>query len=166
MTEVRTNGKLTQQQLKELLFYCPETGKFTRKTSRGLAKKGNEAGHMKQDGYRVIGIGGGFFSAHRLAWVYMTGEWPICQIDHVNRDRADNRFENLRLATPAENAGNKRALSASGYKGVYWYKGRWDAKIYQGGRGKHLGRFDTPEEASDAYLMAAKTYCGEFASRS
>ncbi|MCI0598731.1 MAG: HNH endonuclease [Beijerinckiaceae bacterium] len=93
------------------------------------------------------------------------GAWPIAQIDHINGDRADNRFLNLREATRTENAWNAklRSDSHSGFKGVRRHKRRWCAYIKVSGKQKHLGSFATPEEAHDAYCRAAREHHGQFA---
>jgi len=130
-------------------------------------KAGDVAGRGSGGGYRQISVDNRLYLAHRLAWLYMTGEWPEVQIDHVNMDRADNRFVNLRQATRSENKGNMRAQAnnASGLKGVYWHKraGKWCAQINTNGTRRHLGCFDSPEAAHAAYIASAKKHFGEFA---
>lgn len=104
---------------------------------------------------------------HRLAWFLHYGEWPTCQVDHINGDRHDNRISNLRLASSSENQRNRKRPknNTSGYKGVSWIEHyqMWQATIKFDGKNKYLGRFDTPEEASDAYNKAALRHHGEFA---
>src|SRR5690349_15052213 len=112
MRILRTNankGKasLTQQYLKEILHYDPETGVFIWYTSRGHCKAGNVAGSLNL-GYILIGICNFKYQAHRLAWLYMTGEWPTFEIDHKNGVSSDNRWENLREATRIINGQNRR----------------------------------------------------------
>lgn len=143
--------ELTQQRLKELFKYDPETGVFTRRISRGGIKAGTIAGCRHSQGYLVIGIDRRLYLAHRLAWLYIHGRWPREQIDHINRVRDDNRLSNLREATPAQNIQNvKKPL------GAYWYEDRkkWSSGIMVHGKKKHLGYFDTVEEAHDAYTRA------------
>jgi len=107
------------------------------------------------------------YKAHRLAWLYVHGEWPPEQLDHINGQRDDNRVENLRSATRAENAGNskRRADNTSGFKGVYWnaQRSKWQAKIRRGQLEKHLGLFVCKEDAAEAYRRAAADVFGEFA---
>lgn len=104
--------------------------------------------------------------AHRVAWAVHYGEWPEKDIDHINQDKGDNRICNLRLATDQENLRNipKFSTNTSGYKGVSLIKktGKWNARISTGSEYKSLGNFDTPEDANEAYIDAAKRYHGEF----
>lgn len=151
--------------LKELLQYDPETGVFTWKRRRG-AKRAT-AGCYNRLGYRLIGVDYDLHMAHRLAWLYVHGEWPPSHIDHINGDPSDNRIANLRLATQSQNGANARLRSdnTSGYKGAYWFKPvkRWMSSICKDGKQVHLGYFDTAEQAHAAYMNAAKEMFGEFA---
>jgi hypothetical protein len=118
-------------------------------------------------GYWGIGIEGRSYAAHRLAWLYVTGEWPKDQIDHINCTRADNRFSNLREATNAENSKNSKISknNTSGFKGVSWDQRnkKFIASIGVGGKLLYLGRFRDPRAASQAYREAAEKHHGEFA---
>jgi hypothetical protein len=120
-------------------------------------------------GYCTLRVAGTIYSAHRLAWFYVHGEWPPkgIQVDHINRDPSDNRLANLRLATQAQNNANSamRHRNKAGLKGVVFYPmtSRWKASITIKGRGKHLGYFATKEEAHEAYKKAAQHAHGEFA---
>lgn len=163
---------LTQQRLKELLHYDPETGLFSwRDTPRTPGRRhspGDIAGTVhRKTGYVRIGIDGTKYYAHRLAWLYMTGEWPDEQIDHRDTNRANNRWGNLRLATNQQNAINMKRPkdNTSGAKGVLWSKqsGKWVARLVVNGRQLHGGFFDTVEEASAAYVRLAKMHFEEFA---
>lgn len=149
---------VTQERLKELLDYDPGTGIFTWRVSCGTAKAGSVAGTVRPDGYVAIQIDRKPYLAHRLAWLYVHGEFPTDQIDHVNRVRTDNRIENLRLATNAENAQNmsKYRTNTSNVVGVCWNKrgGNWVAFIWLNGKKIHLGLFDTIEEAAAARTAA------------
>jgi hypothetical protein len=150
---------LTQDRLKDLLHYDPATGHFTWKVSRSGVKHCNgSAGTQNASGYVVIGIDGFIYPAHRLAWLYVYGEWPKHQIDHINRCKYDNRIANLRDATPSENLHNTgiNSSNTSGLKGVSFHKKsrKWQAFIRNNGRNQYLGVFDTPENASKAYLAA------------
>ena len=155
------------QTLKALVTYCPDTGIFYRliKASQ-RSPAGSIVGGKDAYGYICGRIDGKTHKLHRLAWFYMTGEWPPEQIDHINGDRADNRWCNLRLANHAQNARNakRRNDNTSGYKGVTRAKGKWAAQIYRGpGKSQHIGYFNTPEEAHEAYCEAAKNHFGPFA---
>lgn len=164
-------SQLTVERLKALMAYDPETGDFTyiaapRSHSEVLGKV---AGCLQVEGYHVCKIDGIAYRAHRLAWLFMTGEWPAGQIDHRNGIRNDNRWANLRPASLAENARNARVkkTSKSGVKGV-WRDDRlksnnWFASICVD-RVKHpLGRFSSKEAAASAYRAAAVELHGQFA---
>lgn len=128
--------------------------------------KGCASGYQRKDGYRYVRANKVKFFEHRLIWFIVLGELPE-QIDHVNMCRYDNRWSNLRAATPAENNRNRKAQSnnALGIKGVWQHKktGRYKAIIYVDKRRIMLGTFNTPEEASEAYQRAAKEHHGTFA---
>ena len=149
---------LTQSRLKELLHYSPETGDFTWLVQRGRVKIGDIAGSLHWTGYRITQIAEKEYSAHRLAFFYMTGAWPADQVDHKNGVRHDNRWDNLRQATHAENHQNGavRSNNKSGFMGVSWNvkRRKWQAHITFARRIKFLGRFTTPEDAYAAYLAA------------
>lgn len=164
-----------QQQLKygrlvELLRYDRQTGEFTWRFRRGNVPAGSVAGHINaSNGYREIGIDGVSFLAHRLAWFYMTGEWPSGEtVDHKNRRPDDNWFDNLRNATFKQNNSNRPARRDNelGVKGVSRYHrdpNRFVAQICLAGKQTNLGIFETVEAASAAYRAAAETEFGEFA---
>lgn len=139
---------ITQQELKQLIHYDPETGDFTWKVNRGKAAPGKLAGHIcfkntKQ--YRIIGVNGRIDRAHRLAWLYMTGSWPTDEIDHINGDGTDNRWVNLRQVDRQENCRNMRIHNhnTSGVAGVSWRHQRssWRAYIMIDNKQKNLGHF-------------------------
>lgn len=158
---------LTQARLKELLHYDPETGVWLwMNPTCSRMKPGDVAGTFK-DGYLKITVDGHQCRAHRLAFLYMTGRWPVAEVDHRNCDRADNRWANLREATHAQNCRNTgpRATNTSGFMGVRWHaRGRrWQARIHVDGREIYLGLFDTPEAAHAAYCAAAHQLHGQFA---
>ena len=146
---------LTAERLREVLSYDPLTGVFLWKvsTSRRVSV-GSVAGYTDQDGYLRIRIDRVGYRAHRLAWLYMHGEWPADQIDHRNRSRMDNRIENLREATNGENSQNREPKRAkpSGLIGVNWHARdkRWIAQIMVDGRSIHLGSFTELEKAAQA----------------
>lgn len=150
---------LTQERLKELLHYDPETGVFTWLINPYREKvKGLVAGSIRKDGYSRIGIDGARYLSHRLAWLYVYGAWPIGVIDHKDRNPRNNGIANLRDVTQKENSENSRVCTSntSRYKGVSWSVGarRWQARIQHYGKQIYLGLFNTAEEASAAYLAA------------
>ena len=138
-----------------LLRYEPETGIIRWKMSRGGIFAGSVAGAMNQ-GYIQISINSVLYRAHRLAWLLSTGIIPDRDIDHIDGDRANNRWGNLRLATRAENMQNQRRARSNsriGLLGVSANKSRWMARIKYNGETLHIGTFDTPEQAHDAYIQ-------------
>ncbi len=165
---------LDQRTLKQHLHYDPETGVFTRlRADTNTVTIGEVAGGpwyrkaKPDDKYWVISIENIRYQAHRLAWLYMTGEWPEDKVDHWDHDGLNNRWKNLRAATHVENIRNSRIRSnnTSGYKGVSWdvNRGKWQVGIRYDGKRHALGRFDDKEEAIAAYAAAAKRIFGEFA---
>lgn len=159
---------LTQERLKEVLSYDQGTGLFSwRNDMRNGSKAGQAAGWVSVGGYVYIGIDRAHYRAHRLAWLYVHGEFPKFVIDHANGVATDNRISNLRPATQTQNMHNKRAAKSSktGVKGVCYCSstGRYQVKITVDGKYKHIGRYDTVEEGAAAYAEAAKRYHGEFA---
>ena len=155
---------LSQDELKELLDYDPATGNFTWiKSSAKQIGVGEIAGTITCYGYIQIKICKKCYTAHRLAFLYMTGNWPNNQVDHINRIRNDNRWINLRQCSHSQNLGNstKRCDNTSGYKGVVLDKrdNTWQAKI----GGKNIGRFTSKEDAALAYNKKAVEIYGEFA---
>jgi hypothetical protein len=151
---------LTAVALREQLHYEPETGVFTRKVKTSNVFVGDVAGSLNVHGYIHIRVCGADCLAHRLAWLYVHGEWPKQQIDHINGIKTDNRIANLRDASPAMNTQNIKAArvdSRSGVLGVQRHGRRWRARISLGdSRLTALGQFDTPEEAYAAYVEAKR----------
>lgn len=159
----------SQEVVKEWLFYEPSTGLFVwrRKPRTNRIKCGQTAGtHNKSTGYNFIKIPCfQRIGAHRLAWLYVYGEWPTGEIDHINGSPSDNRITNLRIATKSQNAANTRARNSSGRKGVHYRPKRrnWVSRITVNGKEHFLGVFDDPESAHKAYMSAATALFGEFA---
>lgn len=153
---------LTQERLKDQFYYDPGTGVFTSRFKRNKWPDGREMGHVTKHGYVQFRVDGAMYMAHRLAWLYMTGSFPKNGTDHINRNRSDNRWVNLREATQSENTQNTSAYSSnkSGFPGVSFHTkvGRWRAAIQQGRKHIHLGYFGTAEQASIAYQSAKVTY--------
>jgi hypothetical protein len=158
---------LSVRELKENVTYDPDTGVFRRAKPTLRIKSGAEVGTINNCGYKVIYINWNQYLAHRLAWFYINGEMPSDQIDHINGNRSDNRFSNLRKATAQENLWNvkKHVDNKSGYKGVHFHKpnGKWRAQGMLRGKRHHLGLFDTPEQAYAAYCDFAHNSFGEYA---
>lgn len=158
---------LTQELLKHHLHYNPETGIFTRRVaSSNSVHVGDVAGFKTDTGYLRISLLNREFRAHRLAWMYMYGDFPANDIDHVNGVRTDNRIANLREATRGENMFNTVASPKNkcGFKNVYWHKQRskWCASCKVRGKKYSLGLHDTAEAAYAAYVEFAKQMHGEF----
>lgn len=130
---------------------------------------GSRAGTKRPDGYRHVRIYGKIYQEHIVIWCMLKGEWPTLLIDHENEVRDDNRIENLRLATRAQNAVNtgKWSTNTSGYKGISFNKAskKWVANISVNKKLIHLGSFSSVEEANTAYKEAAIFYHGEFANK-
>ena len=147
-----------QEFLKSRLSYDQGTGLFTRIKSvpgnKGSA--GSLAGSIGGHGYILINFRGEKKGAHRLAWMYMTGEWPAHDVDHINGDRADNRWSNLRAADDSLNAQNQRmayANNKTGYLGASRCGKRYKAQIQVNGKVMHIGLFDSALEAHKAYVI-------------
>ena len=153
---------LTSSRLKEALNYDPETGTFTWKETRRGLRIGDVAGCLAKHGYIFIRVDKNLYTAHRLAWLYVYGEWPNGNIDHINRNRSDNRISNLRSASQAENCQNKhlRSDNKSGYAGVYWCKNaqKWRAYIGADGKRISLGYFHEKGDAVVAQSDAKARY--------
>lgn len=150
-----------------ILSYDQNTGYFTWAQPRPKIKVGDVAGCVhKGSGYVRIEINGKSYAAHRLAWFYMTGSMPIDQIDHINRIKNDNCFENLREASNGQNRANTKSSSKHGLKGVSykkWLKEKpWEARITFEKKVRSLGCFATKEEAHEAYCKEAKRLHNEF----
>jgi hypothetical protein len=161
-------------ELRRLLSYDPETGVFTRRVdvmgghhrTQVCIKSGTRAGNPTH-GYWRIGVNGRRYYAHRLAFLYMTGEWPNGVVDHIDGNGQNNAWANLRVANQSQNVANGKLAknNKAGFKGVYRHNqnGCYVALIHANGKKHHLGCFATPEEAHAAYMDAATKHFGEFA---
>ena len=154
---------LTQERLKSILCYDLETGVFTWRVDRQKGI-GSIAGVLHKLGYWVISIDGVVHYAHRLAWLYETGDWPSCKLDHINLNRSDNRFENLREVTDSQSMMNRRGWSFDESKGATYNKesGLWKAQIWVNRTNHYLGSYETQEQAHAVYVKAARELHGEF----
>lgn len=151
--------------VRDVLHYEQDTGVFRWRISSGTRRRGAIAGHIDDQGRPKLQVNGDRYLQSRLAWYWMVGAWPRHEIDHIDGDHANNRWENLREATRSENECNKpaRASNTSGAKGVRRVGGRWRAEIQKDGERVHLGYFDTREGARQAYIDAAESLHGVFA---
>lgn len=164
-TVIRVPRPLTADRLKELLIYDHTSGLFKWKNHKKM--RGKHAGHDRGDGYILMGVDGVTYRAHRLAWLYHYGQWPLHHLDHINGIPSDNRIKNLREATVAQNMANSKRpkTNKSGYKGVSWSTKakKWQVHIRIDGASKFLGLFKNPQDGYAVYCMAAIKARGEFA---
>jgi len=154
---------ITQERLKEVLHYCPETGQFLWLKGQ---RRGKVAGSVKRQrvtgkSYRHLKVYGREYLEHRLAFLYTTGDLPEHEVDHIDGNGLNNSWPNLRAVTGRENHRNKRkpANNTSGVVGVCWHEhsGKWLAQIGRGGR-KNLGLFHNKEDAIAARKAAEVFY--------
>lgn len=161
---------ITAERLRAILHYDPETGVWTwsvRPHGRSHIRPGDRAGGPNNWGYWRIKIGQKAYQAHRLAWLYMTGDWPPRDVDHADLDKANCRWANLRLATPSQNHANVEPSIAntSGIKGVSYNKRhkKWRVFCCKDGVNEYVGAFSSKEEAATAYAKRAREMHGEYA---
>lgn len=168
---------ITALRLRELLDYDPMTGIFTwRRQKQGLTSANGprnrwankRAGAMTVQGYYIVSVDNERLRTCRLAWLYMTGQWPSEHIDHINGNPADDRWSNLRECSRSENMSNAKLLrlnNTSGARGVSWNKrlGKWHARVSFERQLHHCGYFDTFEEAVAARDAKAVQIHGAFA---
>jgi len=152
---------LTYRRLREVVRYDRRSGNFYWKVSTGKAKRNNIAGHTDSNGYTKISIDGVKYFAHRLAWFYCYREWPVNNIDHIDRCRSNNILKNLRDVNQAINGlnGPIRSNNSSGYTGVSYDNRRrtWVAYINFGRRKKHIGSFKDINLAAKARSLALQS---------
>lgn len=168
---------ITAEFVRLVLRYEPDTGIFTWRVRTDVRPHWNSRYAGRRAGYQWVATGGQAyrvirlldwpFTEHRLAWLYMTGEWPPNVVDHADLDGTNNKWGNLRAATRTENSANSRAWKNNklGLKGVCLNPktGKYRATISVEGKQVHLGSFDDPMEAHDAYRRAAFERSPEFA---
>jgi hypothetical protein len=159
----RGNDELTVDVLKTYVHYCPESGVFTRKVNSGGWLAGSVAGGLsKSNGYWKVSVNGCQHFAHRLAWLYVHGEWPKYSIDHINGDRLDNRIANLRDVPAYVNNQNQRKAQGGALNALIGAsRGKskekpWRARIHRAGKEFHLGIYETQEQAHEAYKKAKR----------
>ena len=142
---------LSVDRINELLTYCPDTGQFIWKIDRKrLAVAGSMAGTTNGSGYRQISVDGTVYLSHRLAWFICFNEWPKI-VDHINRDRSDNRLDNLREVSQSINIHNSSDRpSKTGFRNARKVGNKYQSEIKVNGKSIHLGMFNTAEEASSA----------------
>lgn len=146
-----------------LLDYNKDSGVYKWKKDRtGGTKRGDIAGSVKGDGYIYIRVMGKFYAAHRLAFLIVNGSLPPTGmvVDHINGDKLDNSFNNLRIVTQSINQQNRRAackLSKTGLLGVKpLANGKFQARITVNGKRMHIGDFPCAESAHQAYIEAKR----------
>lgn len=154
---------ITQDRLKSLLRYDPDTGEFRWLVNRtNGVKAGDRAGSLDTERYLVMRVDGRYYRGHRLVWLYTYGCWPSGYLDHINGDPSDNRIANLREATPSQNGFNRRKdrRNKSGRTGVTWCASskKWRADIGKNGKVLRLGRFNTLEAAIEARDKAEREH--------
>ena len=157
---------------KRFMKYDPKTGLLTWKAHapRSKAKLGSQVGSVNNYGARRIGLTWSgvrrTFAVYRIAWYLHTGEWPEGEIQHLNHDRDDNRFCNLRVTSHVRAHRRRKKLNKrnqSGRRGVYMTpEGRWQAKAFDDGKAVYIARFDTVEDASKAVEDFYRELDGEF----
>jgi len=154
----RTIAPFTPDFLRNVLHYDDKTGEFKWLSGRS-DKIGKIAGYDGKgtNRYHMIGIDRNDYTTSNLAWFYMTGEWPLHEVDHINRNKLDNRWNNLRLATHSNNSTNCVRKKKSGLpRGVVLSRGLYQSQIMINKKCIWLGRFNTIEEAHQAYLKASE----------
>lgn len=151
----------TIEKLRSFISYDSATGEMTNLIGRGGVKAGKKVGGLNLDGYVQLMVCGYMFLGHRLAWMLHYGEAPKYTIDHIDGNKSNNRIENLRdVPYQVNNQNIRRAFKSckSGVLGASPSLGRFRACIKVNGKFKHLGRFDTAEEANRAYVAAKRAY--------
>lgn len=153
---------LTAARAHELFSYDPERGEVRHRHAKGRAPAGSVAGSVYAHGYRIIGTDGRRYSAGPLVWLMQTGAWPKGEVDHRDRDRDNNRWENLREVSRTVNMQNLGVsrVNSSGETGVTWHRLqlKWVAHIRVNGVQKHLGCFDVFEDAVATRRAAKEKY--------
>jgi len=168
--EVRPRRAFTKEEAENHILYDADTGLIRWKKRIQCFGGGRDAGSLagtNKDGYTSIKMFGKFYRSHHLVWLMETGEWPPLgvDIDHINRDRSDSRFVNLRLATRAQNNLNSpgRCDNKTGHRGVHPSRTRWCARISVDKKIIHLGTFETKDDAIRVRKAAEQKYYPDYA---
>lgn len=160
------NKQHSPEEIKSAFRYDQNTGKLYWKIDKFKIKSGKIAGTLHRSGYRQVMYKGVHYQEHRVIWCLVHGEWPDLFIDHIDRNRSNNRLENLRLATRSENSCNTvvKVNSVSGIKGVNWHKASqsWLVRLQINGVRTEIGRFSSIEEAKRAIENARLSTHKEF----
>jgi hypothetical protein len=153
---------LTFERAKEHVCYDPETGNFTWIIVKRRVRIGSLTGCIRSDGYRLIRIDKKLYLAHRLAWLLMTGAWPIKEIDHIDGNPKNNVWNNLREATHAQNITNQTAHrdNSTGQKGVH--QNKKNGRFYVTIKNQSFGGYPTLDAAKAVYDREASKIFGEF----
>ncbi len=163
----KSNVSLTAKRLRKLVSYDPETGILRWIESRGGQLAGSIVGCEKDGGggYWLVRVDNKLYRAHRVIWLYVTGRWPKHGVDHIDGNRANNRFANLRDISQSGNLQNRKCAQRNNRTtkllGVTIARDSkrtkpFMAKIAINGVTKHIGAFATPEEAHAAYVAAKR----------
>jgi hypothetical protein len=156
---------LTQTRVREVLAYDRKTGVFVWRVTKGRAVAGSIAGRIDSTGHRQLTIDSKRYGAHRVAWLYETGSFPLSGLDHINCDKTDNRMDNLREATCSQNQHNVGAQSRNktGMKGVCVVNGKYLVQATKGGRLHQRGPFADPSVAFAVACSLREQLHGQFA---
>ena len=156
---------LTREYLVDRLTYNESTGEFFHNHNFGnryhIGDRADTPGHAALKGYRLVNLLNQKFLAHRAAWLYLYGEWPVGVVDHINGNRGDNRAVNLRDISHKENIENQRKpskRSTTGALGVFNVNGKYRVRITIKGKGFHIGMYDDIESAKNAYAEAKRVH--------
>lgn len=156
---------LTQEYLKSIILYEPLTGMFIwryKEACPSFKRGGRISNCVEKDGYIQIRISGKSFKAHRLAFLYITGEWPKEQVDHINGIRRDNRWCNIRECTPRENMFNMRACVDGKIKGIRKKNKSYEVTLRINGIPTYLGSYKNLEDAVKTIRAAREKYHKDF----
>lgn len=157
-------GPLTAERARELFEY--RDGHLYRRMSVNGARAGTRVGSVNCSGYVNVMADRVLYLGHRVVWLVVHGSWPTLHLDHINGVRSDNRIENLRECTAAQNSAvaRRRKIPKSGYRGVHQTSsnGLWAARFSYQGKRYYVGTFDTAELASASYWLESERVRGPF----